>query len=1060
MLDDVKLQTFENRNEINLYSIKTNTKMNIPHIPKISLAMSKALLFALLLCTNNYISLSQKALGIVKESPGKILSFERQEDIGQIQSSLSNFRQSNAISMLGEHSLQWNWQTGASLKLPLYNFYSEGVKISPFDKDQCLVVWLYSQQASNGALTFTLTGEGLEPVSAKFYLDYKGWRTAHIPISQMQGNAPQKGDFNQYEYLEIHVPKNHPEKKGRFFLDDIYTTVLDARHPSADYQAPYIKAYYSGGPHATQWLGQKELPAKEDLEVKQIPISKTEMKGFDKLYADEIEELTKSFKGKGLSDKSYQDILKRFNSLKIKEVPYDGEIYLQGPYIALQGQGLPENIIEENIKSGHFIYLKSFQDVLHALAQDYHKSTNQQQKNELRKNFLLATRAYLQSGWAQGSNMGALHHLGYATRKIAPSFFMMKDVLLDAGLLDEVSGSLNWYVVAHVVNNGLHTSPDLDLFNTILYPHFLASMMHPKKEDAARHVKLLSQWLSRTFADSTGTGGFKPDGTAWHHWGHYPAYTNGAIDNAVIITNKLTLSGFPLSESGHLALQKAVKTILTYSQGDCIPRSLSGRHPLTGSHKNFINSAYIKIFVDIEPVDPELKQLHSYHTSNAELEGHWTLPYSAMSLHRRDNYLVSARGFGIYSWGSEIYNFNRFGRYQSYGTIDVLYKDDEKMPYEGYDWNLNPGTTITYLPLKELESPIPIFMVKSLSRFASGIRDKEGKNGAHGFILDESILFNIDPVYEEVETKEKLSARKSTFFIDDMVLCIGSGISGENGNAPVYTVLAQEEVQLVKENIIVGNAKVQKFPYEDVLRDSPMFYDGKHTGYVVLDNKSKLKISVKEQLSRGDECTFDELRKPPRETKKGIVNLRREPETKGEFMSAVIDHGIKPKHGSYIYTILPGVNEKQFLTKAKQIFDQPELFYHIISSRDELHAVRDVRNQSETYICYEAQSLIPHYNLLEVSDPCLLIFDYNESGSQSVSVALPDLNMTAYSREQKDKEWVSNEHELNLVFDGKWKIDSEKTTVFGVEYKNDKTIITVKAQHGVSNHFDMKMKYN
>ena len=181
------------------------------------------------------ISFAQKAQGIVKEAPAEILNFERREDILKIKSSDSGFEQSNIISVLGKNSLRWSWKQGAKIKLPLYNFYSEGMKISPFDKAQCLVVWIYNKKKSPGALNLTLTGENLETISSKFYLDYNGWRTAHIPLSQMEGKTPQMGDFNSYQWLELSVPEYHPEKDGCFFIDDVYTSMIDARHPSADY---------------------------------------------------------------------------------------------------------------------------------------------------------------------------------------------------------------------------------------------------------------------------------------------------------------------------------------------------------------------------------------------------------------------------------------------------------------------------------------------------------------------------------------------------------------------------------------------------------------------------------------------------------------------------------------------------------------------------------------------------------------------------------------------------------------------------------------------------------
>jgi chondroitin-sulfate-ABC endolyase/exolyase len=1033
---------------------KKYTKTIMPLMKTSVIKLFLMSLLFLLQTWGSFYLLAQKANGSIIESDGKILSFERHEDLDQITSTHSTFLQSNAISMLTEHSLQWDWEAGASLSLPLYDYYSEAVQLSPFEKNQCLVLWIYNERPSKGALTFIL-GEGKNnQITCKYYLDYTGWRTAHIPLSQMTGEAPQKGDFAEYRSLTIKIQEDHPEGQGRFFIDDVYTTVIDARHPSADYQAPYVKAFFNGGAHVTQWMNQKELPTKEELKMRQIPINKLDVKSFEALYDNELKEMLKSFEGKGLNEKSYQDVLRQFETLKIKLVEQDGTTYLQGPYIALQGQGLPKNIIKENIETGRFIYVKQFEDILYSLAQSYHKSNDQSQKQVLKENFLLATKAYLQSGWTAGSNMGALHHLGYSTRKIAPSFFLMKRELDGAGLLYEVSASLNWFAVAHVVSQEDNTMPDLDLFNTVLYSHYLASMMHPDKKDATRHAILLSQWMSRTFADYTKHGGFQHDGTAWHHWGHYPAYTKGAIDDAVKVTNKLTKAGFPLSNTGFAALQKAVKTIMLYSQGDCIPRSLSGRHPLTGSHKSFIHSAYTKTFVNLEPIDTELKDLYLYHTSNGRFTGHWTLPYSALNVHRRDNYLATVRGFGIYAWGSEIYNFNRFGRYQSYGTIDILYKDAQMLPYEGYDWNLNPGTTITYLPLKELESPIPIFMVKSLSRFANGVHDRENRNGAHGFILDESTLINIDPGYEEISTKEQLKARKSTFFMDDLILCLGSGISGQHDIAPVYTVLTQEPVDPENSGVQLNGQPVM-FPQVIEMKGRQALYNGKNTGFVVLQDDAVLKVSLKEQISRGDECTFDELRKPPRGEKNGKINLRREPETKGDFVSAVIDHGVHPGNARYEYAILPQVDDKSFNAKAKCLLENPELYYRVISRQNKLHAVRDIRNQADAYICYEAQCLIPHSSLYAVSDPCLLIMKENNDRSLSLSVALPDLHQPAVSREQKHKHWSSREHKLKLSFDGIWTIENNNPELLSVNHADGFTYVVVNAQHGLSYHFTL-----
>ncbi|MEN8862219.1 MAG: chondroitinase family polysaccharide lyase, partial [Lentimonas sp.] len=948
-----------------------------------------------------------------------------------------------------------DWHSGGHLDLPLFNYYSQAVKLSPFTKNQCLVIWVFNESPSQGHLIFSLGSDDKSPITSRFYLDYTGWRTAHIPLSQMDGSAPQFGDYVEYDRLRVSVPGNHPQANGRFFIDDVYTSMIDARHPSADYQVPYVRSFFSGDAYVTQWLNQKTLPSKGDLEVKQIPISEADLAAFEKMVTVEFDEMTRSFAGRGLSEQQFNAAIAVFEKINIKEVLFDGKTYLQGPYVSLVGQGLPRNLIEEGVAQGRIVPINIFGKMLYTLGRAYLTSKDMDQREALEQKFMLATRAYLQSGWAAGSNMGALHHLGYSTRKIAPAFFMMRNELAAAGLLQDVSDSLNWFTVAHVVNDETHTDPDLDLFNTVLYSHYLATMMRPDSSDSARHAKLLSQWLSRTYADNTKKGGFRHDGTAWHHWGHYPAYAAGAIDNAVKVANKLTLAGFPLDPDGHAALQRAVRTIMLYQQGDRYPRSLSGRHPLTGSHRSFIASKYVETFVELAPVDTELQRLHDYHTADGVVAGNWTLPYSALSLHRRGDALAAVRGFSTYIWGSEVYNFNRFGRYQSYGTLDILYRDDQALAYEGYDWNLNPGTTITYLPLEELESPIPIWMVVGSTRFANGIHDAENHNGAHGFDLDDSMLTNLDPGYAEIFTREKLTARKSTFFMDDLILCLGSGISGKHPTASVFTVLTQQSID-APANAVLVNGEPTVFPYSQRIEGTQTLFDGHRTGYLVIDDNSRVVVSKKEQVSRGDECTFDEARRPEPGMKNGKPNRRREAETRGNFLSACIDHGVTPEDARYSYIVFPSVDKDSFKEKAKRVHSNPELFYRVISSKDTLHAVRDVRSATETYICYEAQDMIPHAALHSVSEPSLLMFKDATDG-YAVSIALPDLHQTAFSREQNFKRFASRPHDLNLVFEGTWTLGVDTSSAVTAKRIEGQTVVTIRALHGVSQHFKLNM---
>ncbi|KJR13523.1 hypothetical protein UF06_22940, partial [Vibrio sp. S234-5] len=67
------------------------------------------------------------------------------------------------------------------------------------------------------------------------------------------------------------------------------------------------------------------------------------------------------------------------------------------------------------------------------------------------------------------------------------------------------------------------------------------------------------------------------------------------------------------------------------------------------------------------------------------------------------------KGYNQDVWASEIYtNDNRYGRYQSHGSVHVLPLGDpvtHGYKPDGWDWDRNPGTTTIHLPIHELESP-------------------------------------------------------------------------------------------------------------------------------------------------------------------------------------------------------------------------------------------------------------------------------------------------------------------------------------------------------------------
>ena len=72
---------------------------------------------------------------------------------------------------------------------------------------------------------------------------------------------------------------------------------------------------------------------------------------------------------------------------------------------------------------------------------------------------------------------------------------------------------------------------NIDYLNTQSYYHLMLIFMFEKQEMQAAILSAYSKYISITLAQQKEEWGFKIDGTAWHHNGHYPAYGIGAFNN-------------------------------------------------------------------------------------------------------------------------------------------------------------------------------------------------------------------------------------------------------------------------------------------------------------------------------------------------------------------------------------------------------------------------------------------------------------------------------------------------------------------------------------------------
>ena len=319
-------------------------------------------------------------------------------------------------SKLGENSLLWKWKKeGAGIEIPgIIPYLPE----NPNPKETSVstfVFWVYSETPVDGKLKFSfMKGDSL-CCQFSYGLDFKGWRGAWVAFDRDMEGTPAVG----MDKVIITAPEN--VKKGRLFFDGIITSAFeDVRHHTADFQAPFINKETT-----MHWLvllnsWEKALDITPDASVSAEDIAQMETvrERFITLVTDgkkvqDAGRLREQFAGYGITEN-------KDGSIKGKPIFFTryGETYIN--------VGIPD---ASKIFSDNGQLLRAANDFMFNLALAYLKSDDPAWKDELAGMYITMTRHMLDQGYAAGSALGTLHHLGYSMRNFYTAPVMMKDVL-------------------------------------------------------------------------------------------------------------------------------------------------------------------------------------------------------------------------------------------------------------------------------------------------------------------------------------------------------------------------------------------------------------------------------------------------------------------------------------------------------------------------------------------------------------------------------------------------------------------------------------------------------
>ncbi|WP_168433021.1 chondroitinase family polysaccharide lyase [Pontiella sulfatireligans] len=919
-------------------------------------------------------------------------SFERAADLDHFRSAVPDAIEMSAKRcQFGQQSLHWRCDVEKVLvaeRLQTVGIDESGTAYGGhFSASPTFILSIYNPSKQDEPLRIEFGAGNTFNLHFDLSLDFVGWRTFWVPFFEMQGLAPEPKAAVQFDAVRFVAPASAKE----LFLDDIvFSQYVDDRHVYTDLQVPFIK---KGGEGSTDhWMPKLKnwRLLKEPRSSSFAPEAHDEM---SRIY----NQLRSQFFGRASGKLSPAYFQKKFAELGVGDKGKPLRFGFQVDPIRYD-----LGVVDEPV----YLSIKELGSELMKLVQAHHACETADQKALLEKLFVDAVQYSLDQGWQSGSSMGTLHHIGYWMRDFNTSLFLMRDVLERNQLLTAVADSMQWRLnLGEVFLPAEELHADIDYYMTEATYRLMSVFMTKDAERRAMLLEAFSRNLTTTLAMTGESGRLKADGTAWHHHGHYPAYAVGAFNRLPNILQLLSGTSFRIGEAGHANLKRAMMAATIYSNPTYWGLGQAGRHPLGGNMDGLsraylqlarsgspdgterldrdVAAAYLRIWG--EPKDSEIRQLFAQQAiaKPAAPSGHWTFPYAAMSVHRRDDWSVNLKGYNRYVWASEIYVLNnRYGRYQSNGLVQILpnkSKRDSGYEEQGWDWNHPPGATTIELPYEELEPKKELVMFNSYETFAGG-SSLDG-NGVWAMKINEADGFTVDPVKEEMSFPGKLKARKSVHCFGGRLLCLGSGIESVDREHPVHTTLFQAFLESPANEIqISGAPTISEFPYRTEIKNgkSTWIIDPIGNAYRMLE-PSRLLVAKREQTAPHNRYSIWTGKDK---------NLNGDRIQSGDFAVAWIDHGVAPKGAGYAYLVYPQVGSVDIETLEERFASDPRL--QIERKDDRAHIVSDPALKLTSYACFEAGT-VGDSLVKSVSTPCFIMA--KEDGSQlSLAVSNPDLN--------------------------------------------------------------------
>lgn len=1017
-----------------------------------------------------------------------LLQFEYPSDLqdwnamkGQIKISPRHYKD-------GSNSALWNWKKGGLLKISHLNGLEKAADIYPggipekyepayYPKGRYggVKMWLYQEKPTKGRMIFQV-GSSVETAMQnpkyKFQvnLNFTGWRAVWVNFEEDAKVSGYLGSDNMKSVVAY--PSDELEGHGELFIDHLtlLTFISNKRH--SDLQFINQKHEYR---QTDSYEILKAYQHYVNTNFDQKEYNKEKLETSSKAIADKLEFL---ILGDNSGDWKKRDsgIKQKINSTIASGLSYYNKLNLQLDHGFIQGKPMFSSRDEHPAIDG-LVFQKVAEEVTFSLAMDYRLNGEVKSKEKL----ITVLDYFEDQGFAMGSAMGTVDHV-IRLNSIANSIFLIRDELRKQDKLKSRIDMLLWHTrMGGLLDIDYTIGENTDKVRGGALVKLITVLLMKNNTSKAILLNSFKEYMDHVISFSPGySDTIKPDYSIYHHRGTYlNSYGVQSVNTMALIYWLLQDTPYALSKKSTDILKNTLIRQSQIAYGTDLHFGVSGRFPhQNNAIERFLLPAYSFMSLDGKTVSDEMLakrfnylyrisdpseinriltpaltysgtfgtldlmvQLHEKigNQEDKPKNGVYTLPYSSFSVYRKDHAFAAVKGYNKYVWDFETSGSkgeNRLGRYLSFGFLITVQGNEEKGfkganidMNEGYHWAFLPGATTKALPIEKMyfiNKPTKKYLEgyhRSFSEttFANGL-SQQGRNGMYAIELRD----DVGPNEERILFDDTFRAKKSYFFIDNEIICLGSNINNGDKRYNTVTTLFQYKLDKNKSTFYNGTS-LGKSLFVNKKTKGGYFTDQNGLHYIIEDSGNVI-IEQKEQES---------LKRVGSDYEKTV----------SPHVKAYINHGSSPVDRHYEYEIIlntPKDSLQTFLNNKS---------YEVLMKNSGVHSIHHKRTGITAYAIFDAKSNLKG-PIQAVDTPILAMFKKSEKHAV-LSIANPDIQLDIWNHNMSrmPNEIVnapSKGSVISVTVKGEWYSMNAIHDILSIEHSNFNTILKIYCKNGKS----------